>query len=96
MLIGASELKVELSFADRSKIILGCQLYSGLWVDERINMVILQFKRKPVHELDMIQNTIHPMITSSPTVHPIINTFRQAPAKLRTNIIRSEPDKKVA
>jgi NADPH-dependent 2,4-dienoyl-CoA reductase/sulfur reductase-like enzyme len=97
VLHGASELKVKLVFADRSGIILGGQISGGLSVGELINMVALAIQKKvTVRELDMMQIATHPMLTSAPTVHPIINAAHQALAKLRTNIIQPEPFKNVA
>lgn len=81
---GASDLKVKLVFADRSGIILGGQISGGTSAGELINMVALAIQKKvSVRELDMMQIATHPMLTPSPTVHPIINAAHQALAKLR-------------
>ncbi len=86
VLPGASELKVKLVFADRSGIILGGQISGGTSAGELINMVALAIQKKvSVRELDMMQIATHPMLTSAPTVHPIINAAHQVLAKLRTN-----------
>jgi NADPH-dependent 2,4-dienoyl-CoA reductase/sulfur reductase-like enzyme len=84
MLPGASELKVKLVFADRSGVILGGQISGGPSVGEMINMVALAIQKKvTVRELDMLQIATHPLLTSAPTVHPVINAAHQALAKLR-------------
>ena len=90
MLPGASELKVKLVFADRSGVILGGQISGGPSVGELINMVALAVQKKvTVRELDMIQIATHPLLTSAPTVHPVINAAHQALAKLR-DAVRGE------
>ncbi|MGD9031646.1 MAG: FAD-dependent oxidoreductase [Desulfobacteraceae bacterium] len=81
---GAKELKVKLIFADRSGIILGGQMSGGPSVGELVNTVALAIQKKvTVREMDMMQIATHPMLTSSPTVHPLINAAHQALAKLR-------------
>jgi NADH oxidase (H2O2-forming) len=49
-----------------------------------------------VRELDMLQIATHPLLTSAPTVHPVINAAHQALAKLRVTIRDLPPLKKVA
>jgi hypothetical protein len=45
----------------------------------------------------MMQIATHPLLTSAPTVHPVINAAHQALAKLRASIIEESPPlKKVA
>jgi len=52
-----------------------------------INVIALAIqKRVPVRELDMMQIATHPLLTSAPTVHPLINAAHQALAKLRSTI----------
>jgi NADPH-dependent 2,4-dienoyl-CoA reductase/sulfur reductase-like enzyme len=83
-LAGSSELTVKLIFADRSGIILGAQMSGGSSVGELINTVALAIQEKvTVRELDMMQIAIHPLLTSAPTVHPLINAAHQALAELR-------------
>jgi NADH oxidase (H2O2-forming) len=97
MLPGASELKVKLVFADRSGIILGGQVSGGPSAGELINMIALAIQKKvTVRELDMMQIATHPLLTSSPTVHPLINAAHQALAKLRATIRELPSLKKVA
>jgi NADPH-dependent 2,4-dienoyl-CoA reductase/sulfur reductase-like enzyme len=97
VLPGASELKVKLVFADRSGIILGGQMSGGPSAGELINMVALAIQKKvSVRELDMMQIATHPMLTSAPTVHPIINAAHEALAKLRAEMIEPGRFKKVA
>jgi len=97
ILPGASELKVKLVFADRSGIILGGQVSGGPSAGELINMIALAIQKKvTVRELDMLQIATHPLLTSAPTVHPLINAAHKALAKLRATIREMPPLKKVA
>lgn len=87
LLPGASELKVKLIFADRSGILLGGQVSGGASVGELINLIALAIQKKvTVRELDMMQIATHPLLTSAPTIHPIINAAHQALARLRATI----------
>ena len=93
MLPGARELKVKLIFADRSGIILGGQISGGPSVGELINVIALAIQKKVnVRELDMFsQIAPHPLLTSAPTVHPLINAAHQALAKLRVTLRELAP-----
>lgn len=83
----ARSLKVKLIFSNRSGIILGGQISGGPSVGELINMVSLAIQKKvTVRELDMMQIATHPMLTSAPTVHPIVNAAHQALAKMRASL----------
>ncbi len=87
MLPGASIMKVKLFFSDRSGIILGGQVSGGPSVGELINVIALAIQKKvTVREMDMMQIATHPLLTSAPTVHPLINAAHQALAKLRATI----------
>lgn len=87
MIPGSRELKVKLVFADRSGILLGGQISGGPSVGELINMIALGIQMKvTVRELDMLQIATHPLLTSAPTVHPVIGAAHQALAKLRATI----------
>jgi NADH oxidase (H2O2-forming) len=84
MLPDAQMMKVKLVFADRSGIILGGQVSGGPSVGELINVIALAIQKKvTVRELDMMQIATHPLLTSAPTVHPLINAAHQALAELR-------------
>jgi len=48
-------------------------------------------KKVTVRELDMMQIAPHPLLTSAPTVHPLINAAHQALANLRSTI-KQDPD----
>jgi len=77
-------MKVKLVFSDRSGIILGGQVSGGESVGELINMIALAIQKKvTVRELDMMQIATHPLLTSAPTVHPLINAAHRALAKMR-------------
>ena len=57
-------------------------------------MIALAIQKKvTVRELDMMQIATHPLLTSAPTVHPLINAAHQALAKLRSKI-KQDPDAK--
>jgi len=74
-------------FADRAGVILGGQVSGGSSVGELINVIALAIQKKvTVRELDMMQIATHPLLTSAPTVHPLINAAHQALAKLRSTI----------
>ncbi len=86
MLPNAQMMRVKLAFADRSGIILGGQVSGGPSVGELINVIALAVQKKvTVRELDMMQIATHPLLTSAPTVHPLINAAHQALAKLRAS-----------
>jgi NADPH-dependent 2,4-dienoyl-CoA reductase/sulfur reductase-like enzyme len=82
----AHKLKVKLVFADRSGILLGGQISGGPSAGELINTVALAIQKKvTVRELDMMQIATHPMLTSAPTVHPLVNAAHQTLAKMRAS-----------
>jgi NADH oxidase (H2O2-forming) len=84
MLPGATKQTVKLIFADRAGTLLGGQVSGGPSVGELINTIAVGIqKRLDVRELDMMQIATHPLLTSAPTVHPLINAAHQALAKLR-------------
>jgi pyruvate/2-oxoglutarate dehydrogenase complex dihydrolipoamide dehydrogenase (E3) component len=79
-------------FADRSGFLLGGQVSGGPSVGELINLIALAIQKKvTVRELDMMQIATHPLLTSAPTLHPVISAAHQALAKLRARI-KSEPE----
>ncbi|RLC09793.1 MAG: pyridine nucleotide-disulfide oxidoreductase [Deltaproteobacteria bacterium] len=86
MLPGARGLKVKLVFADRSGILLGGQISGGPSVGELINVIALAVQKKvTVREMDMMQIATHPLLTSAPTVHPLVDAAHRALAIMRTN-----------
>lgn len=81
---GASQLHVKLVFADKAGTLLGGQVSGGASVGELINAIAIGIQKQlNVRELDMMQIATHPLLTSSSTVHPLINAAHQALAKLR-------------
>jgi pyruvate/2-oxoglutarate dehydrogenase complex dihydrolipoamide dehydrogenase (E3) component len=75
---------VKLVFADRGGTLLGGQISGGPSVGELINAVAIGIQSKlNVRDLDMMQIATHPLLSSAPTVHPLINAAHQALAKLR-------------
>ncbi|EFK07519.1 pyridine nucleotide-disulfide oxidoreductase [delta proteobacterium NaphS2] len=84
MLPGAYPMKVKLLFADRGGALLGGQVSGGPSVGELINVIAIGIQMKlNVRDLDMMQIATHPLLSSAPTVHPLINAAHQALAKLR-------------
>ena len=81
---GATPLKVKLVFANRSGALLGGQISGGPSVGELINAISLGIQMQlNVRQLDMMQIATHPLLSSAPTVHPLINAAHNALAKLR-------------
>jgi NADH oxidase (H2O2-forming) len=81
---GATPMTVKLVFADRSGMLLGGQVMGGDSVGELINMVALGIEKKiTVRELEMMQIATHPLLTSAPTVHPLIQAASLALSKMR-------------
>jgi hypothetical protein len=61
-------------------------------VGELINMIALAIQKKvTVRELDMMQIATQPLLTSAPTVHPVINASHLALAKLRAKVRERQP-----
>ncbi len=86
---GSKKMKVKLIFADRSGMLLGGQISGGDSVGELINMVALAIEKKiTVRELEMMQIATHPLLTSAPTVHPIIQAASLALSKMRAQADR--------
>ena len=86
-LAGAAQMKVKLVFADDSGILLGGQLVGGPSVGELINAIAFGIQKKvTVRELDMMQIATHPLLTSSPTVHPLIGAAYDALEKMLSRI----------
>jgi NADPH-dependent 2,4-dienoyl-CoA reductase/sulfur reductase-like enzyme len=82
---GATPMKVKLVFADRAGTLLGGQASGGASVGELINAVAVGIQKGlNVRELDMMQIATHPLLTSAPTVHPLISAAHQSLAKLRS------------
>ena len=77
-------MKVKLIFADRSGALLGGQVSGGPSVGEMINTIAIGIQMQlNVRDLDMMQIATHPLLSSAPTVHPLVNCAHQALAKLR-------------
>lgn len=88
VLPGASQLKVKLVFADRGGALLGGQLSGGSSVGELINAVAIGIQMQlNVRDLDMMQIATHPLLTSAPTVHPLVNAAHMALAKMRAGAL---------
>ena len=84
---GASKVTVKLRFADRSGILLGGQVMGGESVRELINVIALAIQKKvTVREMEMMQIATHPLLTSAPTMHPLIGAAHQALTKMREGL----------
>ena len=76
---GAYPMRVKLRFAEESGKLLGGQVSGGPSAGELINLIALGIQSGvTVSELDMLQIATHPLLTSAPTVHPLINAAHQA------------------
>ena len=65
---------------------MGGQVSGGPSVGELINAIAIGIQMKlNVRELDMMQIATHPLLSSAPTVHPLINSAHQALGKLRAS-----------
>ncbi|MGC8493278.1 MAG: FAD-dependent oxidoreductase [Syntrophobacteraceae bacterium] len=81
---GAVPMKVKLVFADRGGSLLGGQVSGGPSVGELINALSIGIQMQlNVRDLEMMQIATHPLLSSAPTVHPLINAAHDALAKLR-------------
>jgi len=84
---GVSLLKLKLVFSDRSGILLGGQISGGASVGELINLIALAIQKKvTVREIEMMQLATHPLLTSAPTVHPLIDASNQVLNALRAAV----------
>ncbi len=80
---GASKLKVKLIFAKNSGIILGGQVAGGISCGELINLIGVAIqKRMSFAELETLQMATHPLLTSAPTVYPIVLAAQDAAGKM--------------
>ena len=83
----AHTLKLKLVSAARSGVLLGGQISGGVSVGELINVIALGIQKKvTMRELDMMQIATHPLLTSAPTVHPLVNAAHQALAQMRATV----------
>jgi NADH oxidase (H2O2-forming) len=80
---GASKIKVKLIFAKNSGIILGGQVAGGVSCGELINLIGVAIqKRMSFAELETLQMATHPLLTSAPTVYPIVLAAQDAAGKM--------------
>lgn len=87
ILPGASTMTVKLVFANHSGIILGGQVSGGPSIGELINVIALAIQKQvTVRELDIMQIATHPLLTSAPTMHPLVGAAHQALAELRSTV----------
>ncbi|MBN1972458.1 MAG: FAD-dependent oxidoreductase [Sedimentisphaerales bacterium] len=76
---GACKIKVKLIFAKNSGIILGGQVAGGISCGEMINLIGVAIqKRMSFAELETLQMATHPLLTSAPTVYPIVLAAQNA------------------
>jgi len=80
----ATPLSVKLIFTSEGGILLGGQVAGGKSVGEIINTIGLAIQRgMTAVELDTLQIGTHPLLTSAPTVYPIILAAEDALRKIR-------------
>ncbi|MBN2181155.1 MAG: FAD-dependent oxidoreductase [Sedimentisphaerales bacterium] len=80
---GASKIKVKLIFSKNSGIILGGQVAGGISCGEIINLIGVAIqKRMSFAELETLQMATHPLLTSAPTVYPIVLAAQDASSKM--------------
>ena len=80
---GASKIKVKLIFSKNSGIILGGQVAGGISCGEIINLIGVAIqKRMSFAELETLQMATHPLLTSAPTVYPIVLAAQDASNKM--------------
>jgi len=83
---GAAKIRVKLVFANRGGTLLGGQMSGGPSVGELINSVAIAIQMGlNVRSLDTMQIATHPLLSSAPTVHPLINAAHHALAQLRSS-----------
>ncbi len=82
-LTGASKIKAKLIFSKNSGIILGGQVAGGISCGEIINLIGVAIqKRMSFAELETLQMATHPLLTSAPTVYPIVLAAQDASSKM--------------
>jgi len=80
---GAGKIKVKLIFSKNSGIILGGQVAGGISCGEIINLIGVAIqKRMSFAELETLQMATHPLLTSAPTVYPIVLAAQDASNKM--------------
>jgi NADH oxidase (H2O2-forming) len=80
----ASGTRVKLIFARNSGILLGGQVAGGIPFAEAINLIgVAVQKRMSATELETLQIATHPLLTSAPTVYPIVLAAQDASSKMR-------------
>jgi len=81
---GAANTKVKLIFSKNSGILLGGQVAGGMSFAEAINLIGVAIqKRMSATELETLQIATHPLLTSAPTVYPIVLAAQDASSKMR-------------
>ena len=77
------KIKVKLVFAKSSGILLGGQVMGPVSVAEVINLLSLAIQQGvTLYDFDTLQISTHPLLTSAPTVYPLITAAQSALAKL--------------
>jgi NADPH-dependent 2,4-dienoyl-CoA reductase/sulfur reductase-like enzyme len=80
---GAAGTKVKLIFAKNSGILLGGQVAGGMPFAEAINLIgVAVQKRMSATELETLQIATHPLLTSAPTIYPIVLAAQNASMSL--------------
>ncbi len=77
------KIKVKLVFAKSSGILLGGQVMGPTGIAEMINLLSLAIQQGvTLYDFDTLQISTHPLLTSAPTVYPLIIAAQSALMKL--------------
>ncbi len=81
---GAHKQFVKLIVAKKSGILMGGQVYGGDSVGEMINMIGVMIQQKMnIHEILGLQIGTHPLLTSAPTVYPLVKAAEKLIPKVK-------------
>ncbi|MCK5040119.1 MAG: FAD-dependent oxidoreductase [Candidatus Aenigmarchaeota archaeon] len=76
-------IKVKLIFSKTSKALLGAQISGPESISEMINILALAIQNElTVYDFQTMQFSTHPLLTTAPTVYPLITAAQSALAKL--------------
>ncbi len=80
----ASQITLKLVFSAESGHLLGAQIAGGKGVGEMINMIGMAIQKgMTAAELATLQIGTHPLLTSAPTVYPVVTAAENALMKVR-------------
>ncbi len=77
------KIKVKLIFSKDSGNLLGGQVIGGKSAGELVNVISLAIQRRAtLYDFDSLQISTHPLLTSAPTVYPLITAAQSALGKI--------------